>query len=81
MHNTSSSTNNKVMPLDASFNLSNFKRLCLDEARPTTVTLQLTDRSFKHPREVIEDVHVKETALFYAKRTTYFKSLRGASHF
>ena len=31
----------------------------LGEARPTTVTLQLIDRSLKHPREVIEDVLVK----------------------
>ena len=29
------------------------------EARPTTVTLQLVDRSLKHPRGVIEDVLVK----------------------
>ena len=30
----------------------------LGEARPTTVTLQLADRSLKHPRGVIEDVLV-----------------------
>ena len=48
--------------LGASINLmplSIFKRLGLGEARPTTVTLQLADRSLKHPREVIEDVLVK----------------------
>ena len=39
--------------------LSIFRRLSLGEARPTTVTLQLTDRSLKHPRGVIEDVLVK----------------------
>ena len=39
--------------------LSIFKRLGLGEARPTTVTLQLPDRSLKHPRGVIEDVLVK----------------------
>ena len=39
--------------------LSIFRRLGLGEARPTTVTLQLADRSFKHPRGVIEDVLVK----------------------
>ena len=39
--------------------LSMFKRLGLGEARPTTVTLQLADRSLKHPRGVIEDVLVK----------------------
>ena len=36
--------------------LSIFKRLSLGEARPTTVTLQLVDRSLKHPLGVIEDV-------------------------
>ena len=39
--------------------LSIFKRLGLGVARPTTVTLQLADRSLKHPRGVIEDVLVK----------------------
>ncbi|XP_062119123.1 uncharacterized protein LOC133832837 [Humulus lupulus] len=33
-----------------------FRRLGLGEARPTTVTLQLADRSVKHPRGIIEDV-------------------------
>ena len=48
--------------LGASINLmplSIFKRLGLGEARPTTVTLQLVDRSLKHPRGIIEDVLVK----------------------
>ena len=48
--------------LGASINLmplSIFKRSGLGEARPTTVTLQLADRSLKHPRGVIEDVLVK----------------------
>ena len=39
--------------------LSIFRRLGLGGARPTTVTLQLADRSLKHPRGVIEDVLVK----------------------
>ena len=39
--------------------LSFFRRLGLDEASRTTVTLQLADRSLKHPRGVIEDVLVK----------------------
>ena len=39
--------------------LSIFRRLGLGEARPTTVTLQLADRSLKHPRGVIDDVLVK----------------------
>ena len=48
--------------LGASINLmplSIFKRLGLGEARPTTVTLHLADRSLKHPRGIIEDVLVK----------------------
>ena len=48
--------------LGASINLmslSIFKRLGLGEARPTTVTVQLADRSLKHPWVVIEDVLVK----------------------
>ena len=39
--------------------LTIFRRLGLGEARLTTVTLQLADRSLKHPRELIEDVLVK----------------------
>ncbi|XP_030477993.2 uncharacterized protein LOC115695035 [Cannabis sativa] len=48
--------------LGASINLmplSVFKRLQLGEAKPTTVTLQLVDRSLAHLRGVIEDVLVK----------------------
>ena len=48
--------------LGASINLmplSIFRWLGLGEARPTIVTLQLADRSLKHPRGVIEDVLVK----------------------
>ena len=48
--------------LSASINLmplSIFRRLGLGEARLTTVTLQLANRSLKHPRGVIEDVLVK----------------------
>ena len=46
--------------------ISIFRRLGLGEAHPTTITLQLVDRSLKHPRErgggggvVIEDILVK----------------------
>ena len=39
--------------------LSIFKKLGVGEARPTTVTLQLADRSIKHPEGKIEDVLVK----------------------
>ena len=45
--------------------LSIFRRLGLGEARPTTVTLQLVDRSFKHLRGVIEDVLVKVDKLIF----------------
>ncbi|XP_052185196.1 uncharacterized protein LOC127796831 [Diospyros lotus] len=48
--------------LGASINLmpfSIFKRLGLGEAKPTTVSLQLADRSIKYPYGVIEDVLVK----------------------
>ena len=48
--------------LGASINLmplSIFRRLGLGEARPTTVTLHMTDRSLKHPPGVIEGVLVK----------------------
>ena len=39
--------------------LSIFRWLRLGEARPTTLTLQLENRSLKHPRGVIEDLLVK----------------------
>ena len=39
--------------------LSMFKRLNLGEAKPTTIMLQMADRSYKHPQGVIENVLVK----------------------
>ena len=48
--------------LGASINLmplTIFRRLGLGEVRPTTMTIQLDDRSLKHPRGIIEDVPVK----------------------
>ncbi|KAL5583050.1 hypothetical protein UlMin_015492 [Ulmus minor] len=48
--------------LGASINLmplSIFRKLSLGEVKPTTVSLQLADRSIKHPRGIIEDVLVK----------------------
>ena len=53
---------NALCDLGASINLillSVFRRLQLGEAKPTTITLQLADRSLAHPRGVIEDVLVK----------------------
>ena len=46
-----------------------FRRLGLSEARPTTVTLQLADRSLKHPKGVIEDVLIKVDKFIFP---TYF---------
>ena len=48
--------------LGASINLmplSIFEKLGLGEVKPTTISLQLADRSIKYPGEVIEDVLVK----------------------
>ena len=48
--------------LDTSINLmplSIFKKLGLGEVKPTTVSLQLADRSIKRPRGIIEDVLMK----------------------
>ena len=48
--------------LGASINLmplSMFKRLKLGEPKSTTISLQLADRSYQHPRGIIENVLVK----------------------
>ena len=45
--------------------LSIIKKLNLGEARPTTVTLQLADKSLTHPRGIIEDVLVKEDKFIF----------------
>ena len=45
--------------------LSIFRQLGLGEAKPTIVTLQLADRSLKHPWGVIEDVLVKVDKLIF----------------
>ena len=39
--------------------LSMFKRLKLGEVKPMTISLQLDDRSYQHPRSVIENVLMK----------------------
>ena len=39
--------------------LSMFKRLKLGEPKSTTISLQLANRSYKHPRGIIENVLVK----------------------
>ncbi|XP_057803366.1 uncharacterized protein LOC131018669 [Salvia miltiorrhiza] len=45
--------------------LSVFKKLGIGGARPTTVTLQLTDRSMAHPEGKIEDVLVQVDKLIF----------------
>lgn len=57
-----SSFDKALCDLGASINLmplSIFKKLGLGEVKPTTVTLQLADRSLTYPRGIVEDVLVK----------------------
>ena len=52
----------------ASINLmpySVFQKLGVGEVKPTHVTLQLADRSIKHPKGVLEDVLVKVENLYF----------------
>ncbi|XP_031283203.1 uncharacterized protein LOC116141869 [Pistacia vera] len=54
--------------LSASVNLmpfSIYKKLGLREVKPTTVHLQLANRSIKYPRGVVEDVLIKVDKLFF----------------
>ncbi|XP_038896420.1 uncharacterized protein LOC120084686 [Benincasa hispida] len=54
--------------LGASINfmpISFFKRLRIGEAQPTSVTLQLADRTIKYPKGKIEDVLVKVDNLIF----------------
>lgn len=54
--------------LGASVNLmpfSIYKKLGLGEVKPTTVHLQLADRSIKYPRGVVEDVLIKVDKLIF----------------
>ncbi|CAA0828832.1 Unknown protein, partial [Striga hermonthica] len=56
------SINNALCDLGASINLmplSIFKKLGLGEVKPSTVTLQLADRSITYPKGIVEDVLVK----------------------
>nr|GEV84509.1 DNA-directed DNA polymerase [Tanacetum cinerariifolium] len=51
-----------LVNLDASFNLMPlfvWNKLCLPDFSPTSMTLELADRSISHPVEVAEDVFVK----------------------
>ena len=54
--------------LGASINLMPllmFKQLRVREVRPTTITLQLTDRSHAYPEDKIEDVLVKRDKFIF----------------
>ena len=55
--------------LGASINLmpfSVFRRLGIGEVKPTTMSLQLADRSIKHPRGIVEDVLVKVDKIIFS---------------
>jgi hypothetical protein len=57
-----SQINRALLDLGASVNLfpySMYLQLGLGELKPTTVTLQLADRSTNRPRGIIEDVLIK----------------------
>ncbi|XP_073061857.1 uncharacterized protein [Primulina eburnea] len=54
--------NKALCDLGASINLmsfSTYKHLKLGEVKPTTITLQLADRSLTYPRGIVEDVLIK----------------------
>ena len=60
--------NKALCDLGASINLmplSIFRKLGIGEVKPTMVSLQLADRSIKHPRGIIEDVLVKVDKLIF----------------
>ena len=46
--------------------LSIFRKLGLNEAKPTTIALQMADRSIAHPWGVIEDVFIKVDKFIYS---------------
>ncbi|KAL2541769.1 Clathrin heavy chain 1 [Abeliophyllum distichum] len=59
---------NALCDLGASVNLiplSVYKRLGLGKVKATSVSLQLTDRSIKYPRGVVEDVLIKVDKFFF----------------
>ena len=43
-----------------------FRKLGLGEPKPTTITLQLADRSIKYPRGIVEDVLVKVNKFIFS---------------
>jgi hypothetical protein len=42
-----------------------YLQLMLEELKPTSMTLQLADRSVKIPREIIEDVLIKVDKFYF----------------
>ena len=57
-----------LLDLGASVNLISFsvyQKLGLGELKPTSVTLQLTDRSVRKPRGMVEDELVKIEHFYY----------------
>ena len=60
--------NKALYDLGASINLmplSIFRKFRVGEVKPTMMSLQLADRSIKHPRGIIEDVLVKVDKLIF----------------
>ncbi|XP_062096956.1 uncharacterized protein LOC133802624, partial [Humulus lupulus] len=60
--------NKALLDLGASVNLlpySIYKQLGLGELKPTSITLQLADRSVKIPRGIIEDVLIKVDKFYF----------------
>jgi hypothetical protein len=63
-----SQINRALLVLGASMNLlpySVYLKLRLGELKPTTVTLQLANRSMKRPRGIIEDVLIKIDKFYF----------------
>ena len=57
-----------LLDLGASVNLlpySVYKQLGLGELKPTSITLQLADRSVKIPRGIVEDVLIKVDKFYF----------------
>jgi hypothetical protein len=63
-----SQINRALLDLGASVNLlpySVYLQLGLEELKPTTMTLQLVDRSLKRPRGILEDVLIKVDKFYF----------------
>jgi hypothetical protein len=61
--------NRALLDLGAGVNLlpySVYLQLGLGELKPTSITLQLADRSIKRPRGIIEDVLIKVDKFYFS---------------